>query len=127
VEPGAARDTERDLRTILNIQAIRAFLYGLGSVLIGLTLADGGFTDAEVGLVFTAMLVGMALSSIAIGTIGERVGRRRAYLTLLLLVGLAGTVFALTLSMPAVIGASLTGALSTDPNESVQSPHSNRR
>jgi hypothetical protein len=46
-----ARDTERDLRTILLVQAIRAFLYGLGSVLIGLTLADGGFTDAEVGLV----------------------------------------------------------------------------
>lgn len=118
METGAARDTKRDLRTILNIQAIRAFLYGLGSVLIGLTLADAGFTDAEVGLVFTAMLVGMALSSIVIGTIGERVGRRRAYLTLLLLVGLAGTVFALTLSMPALIGASLTGALSTDPNES---------
>lgn len=59
-----ARDTERDLRTILLVQAIRAFLYGLGSVLIGLTLADGGFTDAEVGLVFAAMLVGMAVSSV---------------------------------------------------------------
>jgi predicted MFS family arabinose efflux permease len=110
--------TERDLRTILRIQAIRAFLYGLGSVLIGVTLADGGLSDAQVGLVFTAMLVGMAVSSVIVGTIGERIGRRRAYVGLLVLVGVAGSVFALTHSLPALIAVSLTGALSTDPNES---------
>jgi MFS family permease len=109
---------EHDLRTILRIQAIRAFLYGLGSVLIGVTLADGGLTDAQVGLIFTAILIGMALGSLVVGTVGERLGRRRVYVAMLLLVGAAGTVFALTLSLPALIGASLTGALSTDPNES---------
>jgi predicted MFS family arabinose efflux permease len=109
---------ERDLRTILRIQAIRAFLYGLGSVLIGVTLADGGLTDAQVGLIFTAILIGMALGSLVVGTVGERLGRRRVYVAMLLLVGAAGTVFALTLSLPALIAASLTGALSTDPNES---------
>jgi predicted MFS family arabinose efflux permease len=110
--------TESDLRTILRIQALRAFLYGLGSVLIGVALAKGGLTDAQVGIVFTAILIGMALGSLVVGTIGERVGRRRAYVALLLLVGIAGTVFALTLSLPALVVASLTGALSTDPNES---------
>jgi len=111
-------NTASDLRTILRIQALRAFLYGLGSVLIGVTLAEGGLTDAQVGAVFTAILIGMALASLVVGTIGERVGRRRAYVALLLLVGVAGTVFALTLSVPALVVASLTGALSTDPNES---------
>jgi MFS family permease len=117
VEDGGG-DTASDLRTILRIQALRAFLYGLGSVLIGVTLAEGGLTDAQVGGVFTAILIGMALASLVVGTIGERVGRRRAYVALLLLVGAAGTVFALTLSVPALVVASLTGALSTDPNES---------
>jgi MFS family permease len=111
-------NTASDLRTILRIQALRAFLYGLGSVLIGVTLAGGGLTDAQVGAVFTAILIGMALASLVVGTIGERVGRRRAYVVLLLLVGAAGTVFALTLSVPALVVAALTGALSTDPNES---------
>ncbi|HET9899474.1 MAG TPA: MFS transporter, partial [Actinomycetes bacterium] len=117
VEDGGG-DTASDLRTILRIQALRAFLYGLGSVLIGVTLAEGGLTDAQVGGVFTAILIGMALASLVVGTIGERVGRRRAYVVLLLLVGIAGTVFALTLSVPALVVAALTGALSTDPNES---------
>lgn len=56
-------NTASDLRTILRIQALRAFLYGLGSVLIGVTLAGGGLTDAQVGAVFTAILIGMALAS----------------------------------------------------------------
>jgi MFS family permease len=109
---------ERDLRAILRIQALRAFLYGLGSVLIGVTLAEGGLTDRQVGIIFTAILIGMAVGSFVVGTIGERLGRRRAYAAMLVLVGVAGTVFALTLSFPALIAASLTGALSTDPNES---------
>jgi len=71
-----------------------------------------------VGLIFTAILIGMALGSLVVGTVGERLGRRRVYVAMLLLVGAAGTVFALTLSLPALIAASLTGALSTDPNES---------
>jgi MFS family permease len=114
----AATGVERDLRTILRIQAIRAFLYGLGSVLIGITLADGGLSAGEVGIVFTAILAGMALSSVVVGTVGDRIGRRRTYVGLLVLVGVAGTVFAVTLSVPALVIAALTGCLSTDPNES---------
>jgi predicted MFS family arabinose efflux permease len=112
------RDVTGDLKTILRIQAIRAFLYGLGSVLIGSTLADGGLTDAEVGWVFTAILAGMAISSVVVGTFGERVGGRSTYVTLLVLMGLAGAVFAMTSSLPALVIAALTGCLSTDPNES---------
>jgi MFS family permease len=71
-----------------------------------------------VGAIFTAMLVGMAISSLAVGRWGERFGRRRTYVGLLLIMGLAGTVFAVTGSLPALIVAALTGTLSTDPNES---------
>lgn len=109
---------ERDLRRVLFIQAIRAFLYGLGSVLIGVTLARGGLTDAQVGLVFTAILIGMAMGTVLVGMVGERVGRRRMYVALLVLVGVAGAVFASTLSVTMLVAAGLTGCLSTDPNES---------
>lgn len=109
---------ERDLRSILWIQALRAFLYGFGSVLIGSMLVESGFTDGQIGLVFTSMLAGMAISSIAVGLAGERFGRRRLYASLLVLMGIAGGFFALTDRLPILILAALTGTLSTDPNES---------
>ncbi len=110
--------TARDLRAILGVQAIRAYLYGLGSVVIGASLANGGLSTAAVGLVFTSILVGMALSSTIVGLVGERLGRRRLYTGLLVAVGGAGSVFALTRSVPLLVLAGLTGCLSTDPNES---------
>ena len=107
-----------DVRLIFSVQAVRAFLYGFSSILIGASLANAGVSDAAVGAIFTAMLAGMAISSLAIGRWGERIGRRRAYAGLLLLMGLAGTAFALTGSVPVLVLAALTGTLSTDPNES---------
>ena len=107
-----------DVRLIFSIQAVRAFLYGFGSILIGASLAAGGFGAGEVGLVFTAILLGMAISSLAVGRWGERLGRRRTYAGLLLLMGIAGAAFALTGSLPILVVAALTGTMSTDPNES---------
>ncbi|MGH2528826.1 MAG: MFS transporter [Actinomycetota bacterium] len=107
-----------DLRLILTIQALRAFLYGFGSVVLGTSLLRGGLTDVAVGVVFTAMLAGAAASSIAVGLVADRAGRRRAYSVLLLVMGLAGAVFALTDSLLLLVAAALTGTLSTDPNES---------
>jgi MFS family permease len=113
-----ARTDRSDLQLILATQALRAFLYGFGSVILGSALASGGLSDFEVGVVFTAMLAGMAGSSIAVGLTGDRIGRRRAYVALLLVMGGAGAVFALTRSLPLLVLAALTGTLSTDPNES---------
>ena len=107
-----------DVRRIFSVQAIRAFLYGFGSILIGASLAATGLTDAEVGIVFTAMLLGMAITSLAVGRWGERIGRRRLYVALLLVMGAAGTVFALTGFVPLLAVVALTGTMSTDPNES---------
>ncbi|HEV8681181.1 MAG TPA: MFS transporter [Actinomycetota bacterium] len=113
-----ARTDRTDLQMILAIQGVRAFLYGFGSVILGSALASGGLSDFEVGVVFTAMLAGMAASSMAVGLAGDRIGRRRAYAALLLVMGAAGAVFALTRSLPLLVAAALTGTLSTDPNES---------
>ena len=109
---------ERDLRSILAVQALRAFAYGFASVLLGASLADGGFSPTQVGLVFTAMLAGNAIVSIGVGTFGERIGRRRLYATLLALMGLAGSVYAFVDGFWILVLVALTGTLSTDPNES---------
>ena len=106
------------VRLIFAVQAVRAFLYGFSSILIGAALAATGLDALTVGALFTAMLVGMAISSIAVGRWGDRLGRRRTYLLLLAGMGLAGTAFALTGSPVVLFAAALTGTLSTDPNES---------
>ncbi len=114
----ALSSVESDLRSILWIQALRAFVYGFGVVVLGTALARSGLSDAEVTLVFTAMLAGMALASIVVGWIGDRVGRRRLYAILLALMGATGVVFALSESLWLLCVVALTGTLSTDANES---------
>lgn len=109
---------ERDLRLILAVQALRAFGYGFASIVLGTALASSGLSTVEVGLVFTSMLAGMGLASIVVGLRGDRGGRRRTYVALLLVMGVTGAVFALTRSVPLLVAAALTGTLSTDPNES---------
>jgi len=109
---------QRDLRTIFGVQALRALLYGFGSVLIGASLAKAGYSDAEVGWVFTAMLAGFAVTSVAVGARGDRIGRRRLYAGMFLVMAGAGTVFALTQWLPALVIAALTGTISVEANES---------
>jgi predicted MFS family arabinose efflux permease len=107
-----------DARRIIAAQGARALAYGLGSVLIGLTLADRGLSDAAVGVVLASLLAGIALVSVLIARFGDRFGRRRCYRLLFVVMALAGTVFALTGWLPALILAGLTGTVSTDVVES---------
>ena len=64
------------------------------------------------------MLAGSALASVALARFGDRIGRRRVYRLLLVVMGVSGTVFALTGWLPALLLAGLTGTVSTDVVES---------
>jgi predicted MFS family arabinose efflux permease len=100
------------------VQAARGVVYGLGSIVIGVSLEQSGLSTTQVGLVFTAMLAGAALASMVLARYGDRFGRRRSYALLLALMAAAGAVFALTHSLPALIAAALTGTVSADIVES---------
>jgi predicted MFS family arabinose efflux permease len=64
------------------------------------------------------MLAGTAAVSILIARYGDRVGRRRCYRFLFVAMAVAGTVFALTSWVPALIIAGLTGTVSAEVVES---------
>jgi MFS family permease len=106
-----------DLRRILGIQAIRAFLYGFGAVILGATLAAQGASAARVGVLGAAILAGMALAAISVGLVGDRLGRRRTYTGLIGLMGLVGIGYALTDAFWVLVVLALLGVLSTDAND----------
>jgi predicted MFS family arabinose efflux permease len=112
------RSLNPDARKILCVQALRAFAYGLGSVLIGVTLEREGLSGVVVGVVLGSLLAGSAIVSVLLARYGDYLGRRRVYLALLAVMGVAGAVFALTAWPPALVLAALTGTVSTDVVES---------
>jgi MFS family permease len=107
-----------DARRILWAQALRAFAYGFGAVLLGSTLDHRGFSSGEVGLVLAAVVAGTVISSLAVGRWGDRLGRRRTYVLLYLLLAVTGAVFAFAGELWVLIAVALTGALSTEVVES---------
>jgi predicted MFS family arabinose efflux permease len=86
--------------------------------LIGVTLAERGLSDGAVGLVLASLLAGSALVSVLIARHGDRIGRRRCYRLLLVMMAVAGAVFALTGWLPALILAGISGTVSTEVVES---------
>ena len=110
-------DLAPDLRRILGIQAVRAFLYGFGAVILGSTLEARGASDLQVGALGAAILAGMALGAIVVGIAGDRLGRRRTYTGLLALMGVVGLAYALTDELWILIVLALLGVMSTDANE----------
>ncbi|MDX6410066.1 MAG: hypothetical protein QOE13_3137 [Gaiellaceae bacterium] len=107
-----------DTRLILAAQGVRAFSYGLGAVLLGVTLDERGFSTGEAGLVLAAVLAGTVLSSLLVGRYGDAWGRRRCYGVLYLALGVTGVAFALADRLWILIPFALTGALSPEVIES---------
>jgi len=109
---------ERDVRLVLASQAVRAFGYGFGSVLLASTLAERGLSGINVGVVLGALVAGTVIAQLAIARWGDLFGRRRSYRTLYLLLGLAGVVFASPAPLWVLVALALTGSLSAEVIES---------
>src|SRR6266536_4793334 len=107
-----------DARLILAAQALRAFAYGLGAVLLGVTLDQRGYSSFRVGVVLTAVVAGTVVASLLLARYGDRAGRRRCYVLMYLLLAVTGVLFAAPVPLWVLLLASLTGALSTEVVES---------
>jgi MFS family permease len=116
--PAPGRSLSPDARRILFVQALRAFAYGLGSVIVGVSLARLGLGALVAGAVVAALQAGTVLATIAVGRLADRFGRRRSYALLLVLMAAAGGAFALSESPYLLVAAALTGTVSTDVVES---------
>lgn len=107
-----------DARRIFLAQGLRAFGYGFGAVLLGVTLRQRGYSPAIVGVVLTAVVAGTVVTSLWLARHADLAGRRRCYVVMYLLLGIVGVLFAASVPLWVMLLASLTGALSTEVVES---------
>ena len=101
-----------DVRLLFVTRAVRTFAYGMLAVILALFLGARGFSNADIGLVFTLTLVGDALLSLGVGAVADRFGRRRVLLGSCVLVVLAGVVFATAESAMLLTLAAIVGTIS---------------
>ena len=116
--PNEAEPANNDVGLILTSQAVRAFGYGLASVLIASTLSERGLTPVAAGSILGAIVAGTVLAQLAVARWADRWGRRRSYVALYLALGLSGIAFASAAPLWLLGGAALLGALSTEVVES---------
>jgi len=83
-----------EARTLLIGRALRAFVDGYVAILLPVYLLALGFGAWEVGLLSTATLLGSALATLAVGTLGHRFPHRRLLLAAALLMAATGLAFA---------------------------------
>lgn len=106
-----------DVRILFVTRAVRTFAYGLLAVILALFLAQRGFTNTEIGLIFTLTLVGDALVSLGVGAVADRIGRRKVLALSCVLVVLAGAVFAFTANPYVLTIAAIVGTISPSGSE----------
>jgi MFS family permease len=99
-------------------QALRAFAYGFAAVLLGTSLDARDVPAWQVGVVLGATVAGTAIMSVLVARHADRVGRRRWYAGLYVLLAIVGVVFAFAGSVWLLALAALTGVLSTEVIES---------
>lgn len=103
-----------DGRRIVAAQGVRAAGYGFTAVLIGALLAARGFSPVRAGLVLAALVAGAAVASLMVGSVADRVGRRRCYVALFLGLAVAGVAVAAAAPLWLLLVVASTGLLSTD-------------
>lgn len=103
-----------DTVKVFSAQALRAFAYGLGALLLGTMLHRRGASPTDVGILLGAVAGGGVVVSLAVARFADRLGRRFCYMVLYVGLAAAGATFALTGILWILVFVSLTGTLSAD-------------
>ena len=124
-EVRALRSLSRDGQVLFAARFVRMVAFGLLSVILALYLAALGFTDQQIGLLFTGTLIGDAILSLWIASVADRIGRRLMLLIGTLLMIAAGAAFALTrnplvLTLAAIIGTMSPNGAEVGPFLSIE-------
>lgn len=109
--------TNSNIIILFSTRILRLFCYGFLSVVLALYLSEAGFTEGEIGLLFTLTLVGDAVITLWLTTSADRFGRKRTLILGALLMAGAGLAFVLTRNFILLIVAAIIGVISPSGNE----------
>jgi MFS family permease len=107
----------KDARLLFLARFIRMFAYGALAVVLALYLAELGFSEGRIGLLFSLTLAGDTLISLLLATRADAWGRRRTLLVGALLMVFAGSVFAVSDHFVILIVAATLGVMSPSGHE----------
>ncbi len=99
----------RDTLLLVTASTLRSFAVGALSVFFGLYLASLGLGELQIGIVIAAGLAGMAAGTLITGLVADRVGRRRSFLVIALLMAAGGVWLASAQSVMPLLVASFVG------------------
>ena len=102
----------RDGLTIMTARGLRMLASGYLAVILGLYLSALGYSNAEIGLLFTAALGGGAAITIGTSLYANRWGRRTLLIAISLAMAAAGTALASGAGLALLLLAALTGTVS---------------
>ena len=108
---------QRDITLLFSTRIIRLFCYGFLSVVLALYLAETGFDEKLIGLLFTLTLAGDAGITLWLTTHADQLGRRNTLLIGALLMAGAGAVFVVTHNIILLMAAAIIGVISPSGNE----------
>ena len=111
------RERRRSTQLILVMRGLRSLAYGLLAVLLGVALADEGFSPVAIGVLITVSLLGDMIGTYVIGLFADTWGRRRTLVLLSLLMAATGVIFGLVMSYPVLLVAAFFGTLGTSASE----------
>jgi MFS family permease len=111
------RDQQAAAWRILLMRGLRQMAYGCLSVILGVVLADEGFSPAAIGILITVSLVGDMVGTYVISLFADAWGRRRTLALLALLMAGTGVIFGLVSSYPVLLVAAFFGTLGTTASE----------
>ncbi len=98
-------------------RSLRLLAYGALSIVLVLYLAERGLTEARIGLLLTATLLGDTALSLWITTRADRLGRKNMLLLGAALMALSGAAFASTGDYVLLLVTATIGVLSPSGNE----------
>ena len=110
-------NSNSDIIILFSTRTIRLFCYGFLSVVLALYLSEAGFTEGQIGLLFTLTLVGDAVITLGLTTSADQFGRKRTLILGAILMAGAGLAFVMTRNIILLILAAIIGVISPSGNE----------
>lgn len=106
-----------DLPLLFSTRIIRLFCYGFLSVVLALYLAEIGFGETQIGILFTLTLAGDAVITLWLTTSADRFGRKKVLIAGAVLMAGAGLGFVLTRNIILLMITAIVGVISPSGNE----------